>query len=177
MYQQGQRIAADGYGDPSIRPVPAGVYMFSPPPMGISYPGWAGDLDGEYGAAIASCEVWKKRRAYYLKRMWATPIFTRARVEWERKANAAARAYKVCADRAAKVARGRAGKVPALDKLAKAAPGGAVAPSPEASLAPVEAPGMSTGAKVGLGALALALVGGLWWWQKRRKGGAHAGAR
>jgi hypothetical protein len=63
-----------------------------------------------------TCEDYASQRKHWLKKMWATPVFTKERARYERKANEAARKYAACKkdrhNRGSKPARGGYPKQP-----------------------------------------------------------------
>lgn len=113
-----------------------------------------------------SCEKYKKYRKKYLKKMWATPIFTKERQAYEHKANAAHANYLSCKE---------AGGAKSLSKMTKKITGKkSTAKTSENILVPAEADAAAADAAaaaaeeagggnlpvVAFGLVALLIVGG-----------------
>lgn len=80
------------------------MYGFSPssPALVSSVYGGFGALALENAKKTSSCEKHKKDRKKFLDKMWATPILTQKRADYEKKANAAAAALAKCEKSAGK---------------------------------------------------------------------------
>ena len=59
----------------------------------------------DYGADVTACEVYRRRRAAALKKMWKTPIFTKKRLNYERQAIENKKLYQACVLRVKRGAR------------------------------------------------------------------------
>lgn len=80
------------------------MYGFSPssPALVSSVYGGFGALALENAKKTSSCEKHKEDRKKFLDKMWATPILTQERADYEKKANAAAAALAECEKSAGK---------------------------------------------------------------------------